>query len=761
MSDFTAIGHPKPIIDGKAKLTGTAQYLSDMQLPGMLHARFVSSAYAHANIRNIDTQQALTVPGVVAVLTQDDLPDIVPTSRNKLFLARGRVLFVGQPIAIVLAVNETAAADGAEQVWIDYEPLPVAVTIDEAMAEGAPLVWPDGVPTGAEDAAEHGADVGGSDAGDDEDVIVNNVANEDSYQRGNIDAGFAEAHVIVEHTYSSAMVHQSSIETHGVIAQPDPVSGGMVIWSSTQDPFGVRKEVAALLGVSESLVRVKGTVVGGAFGAKFNLYDPLVAMVAQKVGRPVRLSLTRSEELMATNPAPALRVSLKVGAKNDGTLTALQAKVYMDAGCYPMNLAGFVGFQLGSFYPVANMDIQTTEVLTFKQSAGAYRAPGAPTAFFAIDTALDEIAENLGLDSVDVRLKNAAKPGDLLANDKVWPSSGVRETLQAVKDHPLWQNRDHMRAEGRGVGVAMGGWMGGTSPAAAVCNVNRDGMVQINIGAMDISGSATGFALMAAEVLGVSADKVQLVSTDTDTAPFATGTGGSKMTYTTGAAVVQAAEEAKRQLLAIAADEFEAAVEDIEIVNGDVRVRGVPTKSITLGEIANKGMTGGAKVPPVVAHGRAVVTDQSPAFCAQIVEVKVDEETGEVNVLRHVIIQDVGRAINPLAVQGQMMGGAAQGLGWALYEQMTYDANCQLLSGSWMDYTVPASIQTAPEVEAIILEVPSEHGPFGARGVGEPPVTPTAAAVANAIAHATGIRMTEMPMIPPRVLNALNSQNGQ
>jgi CO/xanthine dehydrogenase Mo-binding subunit len=285
-------------------------------------------------------------------------------------------------------------------------------------------------------------------------------------------------------------------------------------------------------------------------------------------------------------------------------------------------------------------------------------------------------------------------------------------------------------------------------------------MVQINVGAMDISGSATGFALIAAEVLGVSADKVQLVSTDTDTAPFATGTGGSKMTYTTGVAVVRAAEEAKRQLLAIAADEFEAAAEDIEIVNGDVRVRGVPTKSIPLGEVANKGMGWGSKVPPVVAHGRAVVTDQSPAFCAQIVEVAVDEETGEVNVLRHVIIQDVGRAINPLAIEGQMMGGAAQGLGWALYEQMTYDTNCQLLSGSWMDYTVPASIQTAPKVETIILEVPSEHGPFGARGVGEPPVTPTAAAVANAIAHATGTRMTEMPMIAPRVLSALKSQNG-
>ena len=590
MSDFTAIGQPKPIVDGKAKVTGTSQYIPDMQLPGMLHARFVSSTYAHANIRGIDVQDALQVPGVVAVLTQDDLPNILPTSRNKLLLARGRVIFVGQPVALVLADSETAAADGAERVMVDYEPLPVAVTIDEALADGAPLVWPDGVPSGSEDAAEHGADVGSGDDEDD-DGEVSNISGEDSYQRGDIDAGFAEADVVVEHTYASAMVHQSSIETHGVIAQPDPVTGGMAMWSSTQDPFGVRKEVASLLGVSESLVRVKGAVVGGAFGAKFNLYDPLIALVAHRVGRPVRLALTRSEELMATNPSPALRVELKVGAKNDGTLTALQARIFMDAGCYPGALsAGFVGFQIGSYYPVPNLDIRATDVLTFKQSGGAYRAPGAPTAFFAIDTALDEIAEKLGMDSVDFRLKNAANPGDLLANDKDWPGMGMHEVLQAVKDHPLWQKREQIRAEGRGVGAAIGGWMGGTSPAAAVCNVNRDGMVQINVGAMDISGSTTGFALIAAEVLSVSPDKVQLVATDTDTAPFATGTGGSKMTYTTGAAVVEAAEEAKRQLLAIAADEFEAAVEDIEIVNGDVRVRGVPTKSIPLGEVANKGM---------------------------------------------------------------------------------------------------------------------------------------------------------------------------
>lgn len=759
MSEFSAIGQPRPIIDGKAKVAGAAQYLPDLQLPGMLHARFVPSSYAHANILGIDAAEALAVPGVVAVLTQQDLPNIFPSSRNKLLLARGRVIFVGQPVAVVVATSETAAADGVERVIVEYEPLPAAMTIDAALAEDAPLVWPNGIPSGSEDAGEHGADVGGGE-GQGRTEKVTNLAQDAAYVRGNVEAGFAQADVIVEHTYTSPMVHQSSLETHGIIAQPDPISGGMMVWTSTQDPFGARKEVAGILGVPESLVRVKGTVIGGGFGAKFTLYEPLVALVARKLRRPVRLALTRSEELLATNPAPPIRIHLKLGAKSDGTLTALQADVALDAGCYPMKLAKFVAFQVGSYYPVANMHIQAKEALTFKPSTGAYRAPGAPTAFFAIDTAIDEIAARLGMDSIDVRLKNAAKPGDLLADGDLWPSMGMRETLLAAQQHPLWQNREQIRAQGHGVGVAVGGWMGGTSPAAAVCNVNRDGMVQINVGAMDISGSTTGFTLLAAEAFGVSPDRVQLVNADTDNSPFATGTGGSKMTYTTGVAVVRAAEEARRQILAIAAEEFEAAVEDLEIVDGNIRVRGTPTKSIPLGEVAAQGMKFGADYPPVFAHGRAVVTDQSPGFSAQLVEVDVDKETGQVKVLKQVIVQDVGRAINPLAVEGQMMGGGTQGIGWALYEQMAYNEDGQLLTGSWMDYTVPDFMQAAPDIETIIVEVPSPHGPFGARGVGEPPVTPTAAAVANAIAHASGVRVTDLPMTPPVVLSALTAHNG-
>ncbi len=760
MSEFAAIGQPKRIIDGKAKVMGLANYLPDLDMPGLLHARFVPSNYAHANINNIDASAALAVPGVAAVLTHEDLPDLAPSSRNRLLLARGRVIFVGQPVALVLADNETAAADGADLVMVDYEPLPAAMSFDEAVAENAPLVWPEGIPKGADDAGEHGAGAGGGDSEEEEDDTPSNLAAESTTARGDLAAGFAEADIIVEHTYTSPMVHQSSLETHGTLAQPNPLTGGMDVWTSTQDPYGGRSTIAEILDIPESLVKVKGTVVGGGFGAKFTVYEPLVVLAAQAVKRPVKLSLTRSEEISATTPAPPLRVKLRLGARKDGTLTALQADVTMDSGCYPMNLAGFVGYQVGSYYPVPNLEIKVHEALTFKPSSGAYRAPGAPTAFFVIDTAIDEIAAQLGVDSIDLRLQNAAKEGDMQADGSPWPAQGIRETLEAVQSHPLWQNREQSKAAGRGVGVALGGWMGGVSAASAICGVNLDGIVQINTGAMDISGVSTSFNLIAAEAFGVSPDKVMIVDGDTDTSPYSAGSGGSKTLYSNGLAVREAAADARRQVLAIAAEDFEADPEDLELVDGEIRVKGTPTRSIALGDVVAKGLGFGARHAPILGHGRTAVTDQSPAFSAQLIEVDVDQETGAVQVLRHVIAQDAGRAINPLAVEGQMVGGATQGLGWALYEEMAYDEDGQLLSGSWMDYTLPDSMQTATDVETIIVEVPSEHGPFGARGVGEPPVVPTPAAVANAIAHSTGLRLTDIPMTAPRVLQALRAQNG-
>ena len=749
---FQTIGQPKKLIEGRGKVAGLTKFVADLQLPGLLHARFVPSAFAHANILAINTEAALAVPGVVAVLTAADLPDIVPSQRNRLLLARGRVIFAGQPVALVLAEDAGAAADGAERVRVEYDPLPAALTIEDALRTDAPLVWPNGVPKGSSDAGAHGADVGGENQAE---GSVSNIAKKTLRERGNSEAAFATADIVVERRVTTSMVHQSSIETHGMVVQPDLITGGAHVWSSTQGQFNVRGDIADILQVPESDIRVEGMAVGGAFGGKFPIYEPLIALAAQVVGRPVSLILTRMEELSATNPAPPIQIRLRAGAKNDGTLTALEGEVFLDSGCYLMDLADFLGFMLTSFYPVEHFRMEATEVLTFKQSVGAYRAPGAPSVIFAIDCLLDELAHKLNIDPIEIRLKNAAKPGDPMSDDDPWPNMGMTEVLHALRDHPVWQNRDAARQQGRGVGISVGGWMGGTEPALAACGLNQDGLIHIHVGSSDISGTWTGFTLLAAEAFGVSADQIRIITGDTQNSLYAGSSAGSKVTYTTGAAVVQAAQAARQQVLEIAAEEFEAAVEDLEIVDGKVQVRGLPSKNLTLREIARKAMDFGGEYAPVFAHGRNAITDQSPGFSAQLAEVEVDQETGEVKVHKLVVVQDVGRAINPLAIQGEMMGGATQGIGWALYEHIIYSDEGQLLTGTWMDYALPDALQGAASIETVLVEVPSDHGPFGARGVGEPPVVPTAAAVANAIADATGIWMADLPMTAPRIYNAL------
>ncbi|MDX1524467.1 MAG: molybdopterin cofactor-binding domain-containing protein, partial [Anaerolineae bacterium] len=471
----------------------------------------------------------------------------------------------------------------------------------------------------------------------------------------------------------------------------------------------------------------------------------------------VRLVLNRLEEMLATQPSQALRIHIRLGAKDDGTLTALEAGITIDSGCYPSSLGGLASILIGSIYRIPNIRVRSTEVVTFKASAGAYRAPTAPQTNFALETAMDEIAQKVGLDPLTVRLKNAVETDDLLISGRSWPTIGMKQVLERLQTHPAWQQRAEAQAAGRGVGIAIGVWPGGTEPSAATCSLQRDGTLHLHLGSVDLSGTATGFTLIAAEAFGLSPDKVRIVSGNTNADPYAGGAGGSKITYTVGPSVIQAAEEARIQTLAVAAEELEAAPEDLEIVDGQVRVKGVPSRAVPLGAIAGKTMQFGGKYAPILGHGRHVEPRQGPAFCAQLAEVEVDRDTGEVMVHKLIVVQDVGRVINPLTLQGQMMGGAAQGIGWALYEQMIHDEQGQLLTASWMDYTFPHIDQVPLKFETITVEVPSDHGPFGARGAGEPPIIATAAAVANAIADATGVRLTDLPMTAPRVLAAISS----
>ncbi|MBX3083368.1 MAG: xanthine dehydrogenase family protein [Anaerolineae bacterium] len=737
MTEITAVGTPTPILDGKAKVAGSIQFTPDLKLQGMLYAKMVTSMYPHANIRGIDSTDALASPGVVAVLTADDMPDVPPESRITLLLAHGRVIFVGQPIALVLAESELAAVDGAEQVHVDYEPFPAAVTLEQALAPDAPEVWP-------------GRYVDTSTG------KSSNVASFNENNRGDVQRGFAESDVIVERTFETQIAHQGALETHGMVAQYDPMTGELTMWASTQAPFGNRTDIAAVLGIDETNIRVIGMPVGGAFGGKNGLYEPLVACAAYRVGRPVRFVLTRSEELLATVPAPALTMKVKIGAKRDGTLVALDVETMADEGCFTTGFAGTPGGLMVDLYRWQHSHRIARNVLTFKPSVGYYRGPTGPSAYFALETLIDELAIKLNIDPVDLREKNMVRTGDPRGQDgDRWPMIGSAEVLKAVREHPVWQGRTQARQQGRGVGVAFAQWGGGSESAAAMCSLHKDGTLQINVGSVDINGTMTSFALIAAEAFGIAPERVKVRFSDTANAPFSGAAAGSKVLYSTGAAVLEAAKEARQQVLQIAADLLEAAVEDIDIIDGKAQVRGAPEHAIPLAEIASQGMSWGSKFAPVIGNGRVGIEAAAPVFSAQLAEVSVDEDTGKVTVHRQVVIQDVGRAINPLAVQGQLMGGATQGLGWALYERMLYDEDGQLITGTLMDYTLPNILDAAQQIDVVLIEVASEHGPMGARGVGEAPVLAAPAAIANAIADTVGVRMTKLPMMAPDVFAAI------
>jgi CO/xanthine dehydrogenase Mo-binding subunit len=748
---LVAVGHSTPRIDGADKVTGVSRFATDLNLPGLLHARPVLSLYAHANIKKINVEAALKVPGVVRVVTADDLP-IKPEeteSRKRNPLAKDIVSFYGQPVAIVLAETESAARDGADLVEVEYEPLVVVSDFIQAMKNDAPPVHAGAAKGTNEDAAMHNA-AAAQNSDDDQVELPPNVSNHMTLKRGDVEAGFKEAAAISEHTYYLQAIHQSSLETHSVTAAPDPL-GRMVIYTSTQAGFNCRDDVAAALDIPPENVRVVTMTVGGAFGAKWILLDPLAAALAKLTNRPVRLSYYRMEELLAANPVQAGRIDFKLGARADGTLCAMQAKVYFESGLYPGS-PYWATSMLGMSYRIPNFDLEAFEILTHKVNVGAYRAPGAPQATFVTESAIDELAYMLKLDPLEIRLKNCVVEGDLNNNERKYPRIGLKECLEVLQQHPLYQNRSQLEA-GEGIGIAVGGWGGGLEPASALCRLDSSGKFTLQVGVSDISGVSTSLKMIAAEVLGLTPDQLNIVISDTDSAPYAGGSGGSKTLYTVGAAVQRAAEDAAEQVKEIAANELEAAPADIELKNGKASVRGLPTRSVDLLTIAKKSLS---RYKPVLGRGASNVNKQAPAFTAHLVKVKVDQETGEVKVLDYVAAQDVGKAINPAEVEGQIHGGVTQGLGWALYEELVYDENGTLVSGSLMDYALQTASQVPP-IEVVLVEVPSEMGAFGARGVGEPPIVPGGAAVANAVFAATGVRLTRLPMTPSRVLEALKT----
>ena len=753
------VGTSLPRQDGPDKVTGRARYAGDQALPGMLYARLVTSPYAHARLLNIDTSATLSIPGVVAAFTAETLgmAQVDLLSRAQSPLAQDEVVWSGHPVAIVVGETEASAQDGADAVEVDYDPLPAVIDPEAATR-------PDSSPARSLRPLEaaNGEEHAGIPRAMSSEGLSPNVSQTPPLEMGDIEAGLREAEVVVECHYRTHPVHQSYMETHSVTVAPSPSGHHMVIWPSTQGLYYVRSAVAQALKMPERQVRVEPVPIGGGFGGKETLLEPLAAVVAHRLRKPVRLVYTRHEDLLAGNPAPQTVITIKLGAKRDGTLTAIQARMLLDSGAYPNALAGFSGFHFASVYRCPNLDIRCDVVQTNKPGTGAYRAPSGPQAYFALESTVQELCQQLEMDPLQFRRINSFKEGDPNLMRGSWPRIGLLECLEQIQQHPLWAQREQARLQVPeelkswrvGIGLAVGGWSGGTEPAAALCRLELDGTFTVVVGSVDVSGSDTSLALIAAQELSVPTSAVYVTHDNTDSMPYSGLSAGSKTTYTVGTAALAAARDARNQVFAIAAEMLEASPDDMELREGKVLVKGVPEKYVTLQQIAANTMRFGAPYEPVYGRGRSAIRVPSPAFAAHLAKVAVDPETGEVRVLDYVAAQDVGRAINPAEVEGQIHGGVVQGIGWALLEGMVYGEDGQLLTSTLMDYALPYS-QDAPTITTLLVEVPSALGPFGAKGVGEPPVVPVAAAIANAIRDAVGVRMTQIPMTPERVFASL------
>src|SRR5258707_14811343 len=760
------VGMSLPRQDGPDKVTGRTRYAGDQVLPGLLYARLVTSPYAHARILNINTSAALSLPGVVAVFTANTLgmAQADPLSRAQSPLAQQEVLWCGHPVAVVVGETEALAEDGAAAVEVDYDPLPVVIDPEGAIRPDSPLARSHSEISAVAGEGEHNAvpQVG---AAVEEEKRSQNVSQTPPLKMGDIEVGLREAEVVVECSYRTHPVHQSYMEPQSVTVAPSPSGHHLVIWPSTQGLFNVRSAVAGALKMPERQIRVEPVPIGGGFGGKETLLEPLAAAVASRLHKPLRLVYTRQEDLLAGNPAPQTVTTIKLGAKRDGTLTAIQPRMLLDAGAYPNPLAGFSSFHFSGVYRCPNLHIRCDVVQTNKPGTGSYRAPSGPQAYFALESTVQELCQQLGMDPLQFRQINALKEGDPNIMLGHMPRIGLLECIEQIQQHPLWVQREQARRETPGelrgwkigIGVAAGGWPGGTEPAAALCRLEQDGTFTIVVGSVDLSGSDASLALIAAEELSMPAEAVNMTHDSTDSMPYSGLSAGSKTIYTVGSAVLAAARDARDQGFTIAAEMLEASAVDMELRDGRVMVKGVPEKYVMLQQIAANSMGFGAPYEPVYGRGRSANRVSSPMFAAHLAKVAVDPETGEVRVLDYVAAQDVGRAINLAEVEGQIHGGVVQGIGWALYEGMIYDENGQLLTSTLMDYALPQS-QDMPTITPLLVEVPSELGPFGAKGVGEPPVVAVAAAIANAIRDAVSVRMTQIPMTPERIFASLRAE---
>lgn len=748
-SEFKWVGQRNPRPDGVDKVTGRAKFGADMYMAGTLFGRVVRSPHAHAVLKSIDTSEAEALPGVKAIVTRDDFKDqpgltppygpIIndPYDIVRNILAREKVLYDGHPVAAVAATSDAIAKKAAKLINVEYEVLPHVIHPYEAAQPGAPLLH---------EYITHGVEPAPTEP--------SNVFRVMKGERGDVEKGLNAADVVIAREFDTAPVHQGYIEPQACIANTSE-DGGVELWTTTQGHFIARGTCAMLLGIDINKIRVTASEIGGGFGGKNNVYlEPLAIKLSMKSHRPVKMVMSRDEVFRATGPTAGAHVKVKIGAKKDGTITAIKADMWYQAGAFKGAPLPAAVNCAAAPYTCENLQLIGYDVSVNRPKVAAYRAPGVPMANLAVETVIDDICKQIGMDPIDMRLKNAANEGDKLVNGLTLGPVGLVEILERAKNHPQYKNKENL-APNQGLGFAAGCWMHNGGISCATINVQDDGSINLMEGSPDIGGSRASMCAMVAEELGVDYNTVRPIIGDTSAIGFHALTAGSRVTFGTGMACVEAARDAIRVLCERAAKMWDVSVDEVVWEDGEAR----PASSnvgdfepLTLKEIAAKApMTGG----PIAGHHELNAGAGGPAFGAQMVTLEVDLETGYTKVLGHTVFQDVGRAISPDYVEGQMQGGASQGVGWALNEEYIYDDSGILENPGFLDYRVPvASDMTMINCE--MIEVPHPRHPYGVRGVGETPIVTPQAAVLNAVENATGKKFDSLPVSPPKILKALD-----
>ena len=736
--------------DGVDKVTGRAKFGADLYVPNMLHGRVLRSPHAHARIKSIDTSKAEALQGVKAVIMSADFPELpggfFPAGEAMInfsdmssnVMARRKSLYDGHAVAAVAATSVSIAEAALALITVDYEVLPHVLDAVAAMAPDAPLLHEGLFTDGVEPKPER----------------PSNVAKRIQIGLGDVDAGFAKADRIFEREYNTEAVHQGYIEPHACLGSVSE-DGSAELWCSTQGHFVARAYCARLLGMEVSRIRVTASEIGGGFGGKTVVYlEPLSLALSKKAGQPVKMVMSRDEVFRASGPTSGGNVQVKIGVMNDGLMVAGEATLKYQAGAFagapvqPGCMAAFAPYRMEHVKCVGY------DVVVNRPKVAAYRAPGAPISEFGVESLIDEIALDFDMDPVEFRLLNAAVEGTRAPYGPRYGPIGLVKTLEAVRSHPNYQMP---LGPNQGRGVASGFWFNIGGETCATINVGEDGTVALVLGTVDVGGSRASLSMMAAEELGIEVDKVRAIIGDTSSLGYTFLTGGSRVTFSSGIAVVQAARQIIDETRRRAAKIWDIPEDAVAWQDGTAR----PTSSnagdfepMSLGDIAQMaGKTGG----PLTGHAAINASGVGPTFGTHMVDVEVDPETGHVAILRYTAVQDAGRAIHPSYVEGQIQGGAVQGIGWALNEEYIYNDKGCLENSGFLDYRIPVC-SDVPMIDAVIVEEPNPNHPYGVRGVGETPIVPPMAAIANAVSAATGYRFTDLPMSPPRVLAAIEGQ---